>query len=64
MTPEQQQALAEMTCDWDLFYMPCEKCGDSTSGRSCHFVSDGGYEPRDGTYLCKKCFLELFGETP
>lgn len=46
-------------CEFDLSECPCETCGDN-SKRECFFISDGGFESRDGTYLCRKCARELF----
>lgn len=47
--------LAKKVCNWDLKEVPCEECHDNQEGGDCYFFSDGGYEPRDGTYLCKAC---------
>lgn len=51
--------LQPCKCAFDLAECSCEKCGDS-SDADCFFISDGGFESRDGTYLCLKCARELF----
>lgn len=40
----------------------CEECNKPIpKGGDIHFLSDGGYEPRDGTYVCEACFKSLCG---
>ncbi len=45
-------------CEFDLDEQPCEKCKKDKG--PCYFLSDGGYEPRDGTHLCLECLKKLF----
>lgn len=52
--------ISKMLCQWDLKEVPCEECKDDREGEDCYFLSDGGYEPRDGTYLCKACTRKRF----
>lgn len=34
----------------------CEECrSDIPEGGEVYFFSDGGFEPRDGTYVCRSC---------
>lgn len=47
-------------CKFDLSECPCEDCGLDNKDEDVFFWSDGGYEPRDGTYLCRKCSRKLF----
>lgn len=55
-----EDAKANSQCEFDLSQAQCEKCGDNRAGEACYFISDGGYEPRDGTYLCASCLPKLF----
>lgn len=50
---EIHDALLDALCEFPLD--ECEKCGDRTEGAPTYLFSDGGYEPRDGTYLCEPC---------
>lgn len=52
--------IAKLECTFDLAEVPCEECKAAQEGEPCHFLSDGGYEPRDGTYLCKACTRKRF----
>ena len=52
--------IDEMRCEWDLKEVPCEECKRSDEGHECYFLSDGGEEPRDGTYLCRNCARKRF----
>ena len=54
------EQLRTMKCEWDLAEVPCEECKDGREGHDCYFHSDGGYEPRDGHYLCLKCSRKRF----
>lgn len=50
-----------MICEFEpTEYDTCEKC--NVGNRQLYFASDGGYEPRDGTYLCKKCIVLLHSD--
>lgn len=38
----------------------CDRCQTKQAiGKPMFFLSDGGYEPRDGTYVCRKCAVEF-----
>jgi hypothetical protein len=55
MTP--QEILADALCD-ELAVEGdhCEDCREQIPmGQPYYWFSDGGYEPRDGTYVCRAC---------
>lgn len=54
------EVLVELRCEFGLDEASCDKCGCADG--DCYFVSDGGYEPRDGTYLCRDCLQYRFDE--
>lgn len=56
---DMKQDMSKRRCDCNLNEIACEKCGDNRADEPCYFFSDGGYEPRDGTYLCSSCGLNL-----
>ena len=38
----------------------CEECKKTIpEGGRVYFFSDGGYEPRDGTYTCRSCAMKI-----
>lgn len=38
----------------------CEECHETIpEGGKIYFFSDGGYEPRDGTYTCRACAVKI-----
>lgn len=50
---EMHDALLDALCEFNLD--ECEQCGDEDKSKPVYFFSDGGWEPRDGTYLCEAC---------
>lgn len=52
------EGIAKFACEFNLEpNNACEKC--NTTGELAFFLSDGGLEPRDGTYLCQSCLMPL-----
>ena len=51
------EEIEKHRCEFDLDDQPCEKCKKNEG--PCYFLSDGGYEPRDGRYLCLECLKAL-----
>lgn len=52
--------LAETLCEFGGEGEDCENCHvPIPPGDPVHFFSGGGYESRDGTYVCKACAVNL-----
>ena len=56
MTP--QQEMDKALCDFGGTGDDCEDCNmPIPPGDPVYFFSDGGFESRDGTYVCKMCAI-------
>ena len=55
------QQLDEMRCSFKAERgEQCEKCREHIGeGSAMFWISDGGMESRDGTYMCEKCVRQL-----
>jgi len=68
MTREERFAydVGETVCEWKSGVggeplWKCEECdGDIPSGEPVHFISDGGYDCREGTYVGPCCVRKFF----
>lgn len=51
--------LDKALCDFGGSGEECEECSiPIPPGDPVYFFSDGGYEPRDGAYVCRTCALK------
>lgn len=55
------QQLADLRCNFKAErHEQCEKCrSEIKEGLAVFWISDGGMEPRDGTYMCEQCARQL-----
>jgi hypothetical protein len=60
--------IAETVCDWlsgvgGEPLWECDECDEKIAkGETVHFVSDGGYDCRECTYMCRACVRKLFSQ--
>lgn len=55
--------LEETICTFGAEGEECENCRmPMPPGDPVHFFSDGGWESRDGTYVCQNCAKKIAAE--
>lgn len=71
MSPDEQveHDIAETVCAWKSgvggeALWDCEECDQKIpEGETVHFISDGGYDGREGTYVGPCCVRKFFDRT-